>query len=227
MASASEAAASGIGFELQDRLTIVGATSSAVLASVAANAAAANGAAQAALPPPPLVPIRPMRKLPHYGLQAVHVLPPPPPPAGRIVDVQPGRPSCSTLPAGSGAGGRLLALPGQAHRWYASRAAAIMGGAGGAAAEVDGAPASSVFSRLMGKPAKPEPWFVRWAPQLSWEDRVLGFLGCLVVSWALTASSVFSYHLLLVGEARRRRASRASTTGTPRRRLAQQHRLRH
>jgi hypothetical protein len=186
------------GFELQDRLTIVGATSSAVAASAASNAAATGGAAERPPPPPPSVPLRPMRKLPHYGLKAVHVLPPPAPPACRIVDVQPGRPSCSTAPVGgSGAGGRLLALPGHARRWYDSRAAAA---AGVPAAEVDGAPASSVFSRLLGKPSKPEPWFIRWAPKLSWEDRVLGFLGCLVVAWALTASSIFSYHMLLMGE---------------------------
>ena len=164
----------------------------------ATSAAGAAGTSRAANvpPPPPLEAFGPIRALPRYGIHAPRVLPPPPP-AARRIDVPPPTPSASA--SAGDANGRLLAIPGQARKWYASRAASTAAGAGGMATTVDGASASSVFGRLLGKPAKPEPFYVRWAPQLSWEDRVLGFLACLVIAWALTASSIFSYHMLLMG----------------------------
>ena len=51
---------------------------------------------------------------------------------------------------------------------------------------------------LLGE-AKQEPLHVRFCPSLSWEDRVMGFLGCYVIGISLSISSMMSYPALLTG----------------------------
>ena len=57
---------------------------------------------------------------------------------------------------------------------------------------------ASVNIWLLGE-AKQEPLHLRFCPSLSWEDRVMGFLGCYVIGISLSISSMMSYPALLTG----------------------------
>jgi hypothetical protein len=54
--------------------------------------------------------------------------------------------------------------------------------------------------RLLGMDAhEDQPLHLRCCSTLSWEDRVMGFLGCFAVGLALSLSSLLSFPMLLVG----------------------------
>ena len=52
---------------------------------------------------------------------------------------------------------------------------------------------------LLGREAKQEPLHLRFCPSLSWEDRVMGFLGCYIIGVALGISSLMSWAQLIGG----------------------------
>ena len=49
------------------------------------------------------------------------------------------------------------------------------------------------------KPKEPEDGCWRFCPDLSWDDRILGFIGCYVIGCALSVSSMLSFTKLLAG----------------------------
>lgn len=55
------------------------------------------------------------------------------------------------------------------------------------------------MSRLLGEMGAPEPFMLRCCPALSWEDRVMGFVGCYAIGAALTLSSLFAFAELAAG----------------------------
>lgn len=52
---------------------------------------------------------------------------------------------------------------------------------------------------LLGGEAKQEPLHLRFCPSLSWEDRVMGFIGCYVIGFTLSMTSMISFPALLAG----------------------------
>mmetsp|Transcript_47375 Transcript_47375/g.157922 ORF Transcript_47375/g.157922 Transcript_47375/m.157922 type:complete len:249 (-) Transcript_47375:54-800(-) len=128
--------------------------------------------------------MQPMRPMPRYGKSSGPLALPPP--------------ASAPSPDSASAGGGLLGVPAHAKRWYASRGGLLTtGGGGDSGGSSKGG--GSIFDRLLGAPAKPDPFYVRYCPALSWEDRVLGFLACLVIGYALTITSLFSYTALIHG----------------------------
>jgi len=57
----------------------------------------------------------------------------------------------------------------------------------------------SPIGRFLGAPVEPEPLYLRCCPTLSWEDRVLGFVGCFVIGIAISLSSFLSWGALVNG----------------------------
>lgn len=113
--------------------------------------------------------MQPMRPMPRYGKSSGPLALPPP--------------ASAPSPDSASAGGGLLGVSAHAKRWYASRGGLLTtGGGGDSGGSSKGG--GSIFDRLLGAPAKPDPFYVRYCPALSWEDRVLGFLACLVIGRA-------------------------------------------
>ena len=113
--------------------------------------------------------MQPMRPMPRYGTSSGPLALPPP--------------ASAPSPDSASAGGGLLGVSAHAKRWYASRGGLLTtGGGGDSGGSSKGG--GSIFDRLLGAPAKPDPFYVRYCPALSWEDRVLGFLACLVIGRA-------------------------------------------
>lgn len=53
--------------------------------------------------------------------------------------------------------------------------------------------------RTLGQKPQEDDCLTRLLPDLSWDDRLLGFLGCFCVGCALSLSSMFSFTLMLSG----------------------------
>ena len=57
------------------------------------------------------------------------------------------------------------------------------------------------MQRLLGRTSASEaPLHVRCLPTLTWEDRVMGFIGCFAIGLALSLSSIWSFPALLLGD---------------------------
>ena len=53
--------------------------------------------------------------------------------------------------------------------------------------------------RLLGETSAPEPLHLRCLPDLSWDDRIMGFLGCFVIGLTVSLTSMFSFVDLIAG----------------------------
>lgn len=130
----------------------------------------------AAPPAPWNTPLVPMKPIPF------HVDGPPPlrPPFGAE-----GGATRTVLPISARAGGRRA----DSSTWL-----------GGTDIEVGAlsAAASKQTAWLLGD-AKQEPLHIRCLPTLDWEDRVMGFLGCYAIGFALSVTSIWSFPQLLAG----------------------------
>ena len=60
---------------------------------------------------------------------------------------------------------------------------------------------TAAAQRLLGyASASDAKWHVRCLPELTWEERLLGFAGCFAIGLALSLSSIFSFPQLLLGD---------------------------
>ena len=57
---------------------------------------------------------------------------------------------------------------------------------------------NEMMERLVG--VATEPLQLRCCPELSWEERMMGFFGCWAIGFALSLSSVLSFPMLLLGD---------------------------
>ena len=58
---------------------------------------------------------------------------------------------------------------------------------------------SARAKRLLGQATLAEPLYLRFLPELSWEERVMGFLLCWAFGFALTLSSMINFPRLMLG----------------------------
>lgn len=57
------------------------------------------------------------------------------------------------------------------------------------------------MQRLLGAVSMREaPLHLRFLPTLTWEERIMGFLGCFAIGFTLSLTSVFSFPQLLLGD---------------------------
>ena len=59
---------------------------------------------------------------------------------------------------------------------------------------------TDAMKRLLGAATEEAPLHLRCCPELSWEERVMGFFGCWAIGFALSLSSVLSFPMLLLGD---------------------------
>ena len=120
----------------------------------------------------PVAPIKPARHLP-YTASGPTPLPPEPIPSAASSSAAPLPPNRKKVPPPAAA-----ASSSDTPRWWDRESPAVQ--------------------RLLGTA---EPTFAeRCCPTLTWEERLMGFIGCFAIGLALSLSSIFSFPALLLGD---------------------------